>query len=171
MKIKLIVAYCKDRGIGHKGHIPWNHPEDLRYFSKKTKGNGNNAIIMGKTTYASIGRPLPGRRNIILSSTFNNPALYIGRTLEAAIAHCQQDKFTDVWIIGGERVYREALEKNLVDEIHTSVIDEEWKYDRVFPELPGYFKEKKRQRLNSSVEVIVYEKMFKDISTYISQIC
>ena len=170
MKVKLIVAYCKGRGIGHKGHIPWHHPEDLRYFSKKTKGSGNNAIIMGKTTYASIGRPLPGRRNIILSSTFNNPALYIGRSLEGAIEHCRQEKFTDAWIIGGERVYREALEKNLVDEIHTSVIDEEWECDRVFPELPAYFKEKKRQRLNSSVEVIVYEKMFKDISTSISQI-
>ena len=143
MKVKLIVAYCKGRGIGHKGYIPWNHPEDLRYFSEKTKGNGNNAIIMGKTTYASIGRLLTKRCNIILSSTFNNPALFISRSLEAAIAYCQQEKFTNVWIIGGESVYREALEKNLVDEIHTSVIDEEWKYDRVFPDLPGYFKEKK----------------------------
>lgn len=126
---------------------------------------------MGKMTYASIGRPLPERYNIILSSTFNNPALFISRSLEAAIAHCQQEKFTNVWIIGGESVYREALEKNMVDEIYTSVIDEEWKCDRVFPELPGYFKEKKRERLNSSVEVIVYEKMFKDISTSISQLC
>lgn len=171
MKVKLIVAYCKGRGIGHKGHIPWDHPEDLQYFSKKTKGKGNNAIIMGKMTYASIGRPLPGRYNIILSSTFNNRALLISRSLEAAIAHCQQEKFTNVWIIGGESVYREALEKNLVDEIYTSVIDEQWECDRVFPELPGYFKEKKRERLNSSVEVIVYEKMFKDISTSISQLC
>ena len=101
MKVKLIVAYCKGRGIGHKDHIPWDHPEDLRYFSKKTKGKGNNAIIMGKTTYASIGRPLPGRCNIILSSTFNNPALYIGRSLEDAIEHCRQEEFTDAWIIGG----------------------------------------------------------------------
>ena len=47
---------------------------------------------MGKTTYASIGRPLPGRRNIILSSTFNNPALYIGRSLKDAIEHCRVAK-------------------------------------------------------------------------------
>ena len=165
MKVKLIVAYCKGRGIGNKGHIPWHHPDDLRYFSKKTKGSGNNAIIMGKTTYASIGRPLPGRCNIILSSTFNNPALYIGRSLEDAIEYCLEEDFTDVWIIGGESIYREALEKNLVDEIHTSVIDEQWECDRVFPELPNCFKEKERKRLNSSVEVIVYEKMFKDILT------
>ena len=158
MKVKLIVAYCKGRGIGHKGHIPWDHPEDLLYFSKKTKGTGNNAIIMGKMTYASIGRPLPGRYNIILSSTFTNRALHVYRNLEWALTYCRQQDFTTAWIIGGESVYREALEKNLVDEIHMSVIDEEWECDRVFPELPGYFKEKKRERLNSTVEVIVYEK-------------
>tara|TARA_A100001015_G_scaffold7641_1_gene9466 strand:+ start:4278 stop:4793 length:516 start_codon:yes stop_codon:yes gene_type:complete len=171
MKIKLIVAYCKGNGIGHKGCIPWHHSEDLKYFSKKTKGMGNNAIIMGKTTYESIGRTLPKRYNIILSSTFNNPALNINRSLEDAIKYCEQKKFTEVWIIGGERVYREALDKNLIDEIHTSVINEEWECDRIFPKIPNYFKEREKIRLNSLVEVIVYDKLFKDISTYISQIC
>ena len=70
MKFNLIVAMCNNRGIGLNGNLPWNIKEDLQYFSKLTKGNGNNAVIMGSNTYNSLNKVdgLPGRDNLILSS-------------------------------------------------------------------------------------------------------
>ena len=65
MKLNIIVAICKEnRGIGLNNKLPWNYPEDLKYFSRITKGNGNNAIIMGRNTFESIGKTLPKRTNI-----------------------------------------------------------------------------------------------------------
>ena len=65
MQFKIIVAVCKNNGIGYKQDLPWKIKEDLRYFSKTTKGNGNNAIVMGKNTWLSIGEN-PFLKEIIL---------------------------------------------------------------------------------------------------------
>ena len=69
MSFKLIVAICKNRGIGYKNKLPWSFSSDMKYFSNITRGNNNNAIIMGRKTFESIGRALPKRHNIILSTT------------------------------------------------------------------------------------------------------
>ena len=67
MQYKLIVAVCKHNGIGYRDTLPWKIKEDLKHFSKLTKGNGKNAIVMGKNTWNSIGgSPLPKRDNLIL---------------------------------------------------------------------------------------------------------
>ena len=158
MKIKLIVAQCRNKGIGKDGHIPWEHPEDLKYFYKMTRGNGNNSIIMGKYTYQSIGRPLPNRENIVLSSTFNNPAVHIQRSLENAIKASRTLDIETAWIIGGEKVYREALEKDLVEEIHVTNIDEEYHCNKFFTDIPEDFKIVERKNLTDLIEVLVYRK-------------
>ena len=76
MNFKLIVAVDKNNGIGKNNKIPWYFSEDLKYFAKMTKGGGNNAIIMGRKTYESIGNyPLPKRTNIIISSSYKNISL------------------------------------------------------------------------------------------------
>ena len=67
--MKLIVALDNKNGIGKNNKLAWNHSCDLKYFSKLTKGNGNNCIIMGRNTFNSIGKHLPGRANIILSKS------------------------------------------------------------------------------------------------------
>ena len=71
MKFKLIAAICKNRGIGKNNALPWHYSKDLKYFAKMTKGNGNNAVVMGNNTYKSIvnaiGKPLPNRKNLVLS--------------------------------------------------------------------------------------------------------
>ena len=72
MNYKLIAAVSKDGGIGKQGHLPWRIKEDLAFFSKMTRGNGNNAVIMGRKTWNSLeGKHLPGRDNYILSSTLD----------------------------------------------------------------------------------------------------
>ena len=74
MNFKIIVAATKKFGIGFKNKLPWRVPEDLKHFSKTTIGKGNNAIIMGRNTWESIGsKPLPKRHNIIVSSTIEKP--------------------------------------------------------------------------------------------------
>ena len=72
MSFKLIVAVSKNYGIGIKNELPWNITEDLKHFSKTTKGNGNNAIVMGRNTWDSFnGRHLKKRDNLILSTSLN----------------------------------------------------------------------------------------------------
>ena len=72
MNYKIIAAVCQDRGIGKDGTLPWKIVEDLQFFSKLTKGNGKNAVIMGKKTWDSFkGRSLIERDNLIISSTLS----------------------------------------------------------------------------------------------------
>ena len=157
--IKLIVAHCKNRGIGYKNSIPWNHPSDLTYFAKMTKGSGNNAIIMGANTYRSIGRTLPKRHNIILSSTLINPSLNIFTSLEDAIHSCNLLKMETIWIIGGENVYRETIEKNIACEIHVSMINEDYECDTYFPELTNQYTLTETNKRTDTIEIQMYTKI------------
>lgn len=94
--IDLIVAASLNNGIGFQNTIPWRIKEDLRYFRRITTGS---AVVFGRRTAESIGRPLPDRINIVLSG---------GVSLESVIADSGAER---VFIAGGERVYREALER------------------------------------------------------------
>lgn len=156
--IKLIVAYCNNRGIGYKNHIPWNNPTDMKYFAHITKGNGNNAVIMGSNTYHSIGRTLPERHNIILSTTLQNPSLNIFTTLEEAITSCKILNIDTIWIIGGEKVYKEVLEKELADEIHISKINEEYECDTFFPELSALYTLTKNKKLTETIDTLIFNR-------------
>ena len=70
MGVNIIVAYCKGNGIGKNNALPWYIPQDLKHFSKLTKGNNNNMVVMGRKTWDSLPfKPLPNRRNIVLTST------------------------------------------------------------------------------------------------------
>jgi dihydrofolate reductase len=156
--IKLIVAYCNNRGIGYKNSIPWNHPTDMKYFSQITKGNGNNAIIMGANTYRSIGRTLPNRHNIILSTTLKDPSITIFTSLEAAIQSCNSLNIETIWIIGGEKVYKEVLEKELADEIHISEINEDYECDAFFAELSSLYTLSEKKVLTETININIFNR-------------
>ncbi len=128
---KLIVACDRKGGIGLKNKIPWHLSKDLKFFSSKTKGNGNNAVIMGKNTYKSIGKLLPNRHNIILSTTLEEePNLKICRNKLEVLNYCKKNNFDEVWIIGGSQIYDLFLkEKNLIDTIFITVIDKDFECD------------------------------------------
>lgn len=135
--IALIAAYTKNRVIGRDGKIPWNLEGEQKRFKELTTGN---VVIMGRKTYEEIGRPLPGRDTIVLSKT----AKYEGehcKTAGSLKEALQMARGRDVYISGGEGVYREALD--LADVLYITEIDAEIEGDTFFPEfdLGKYSKE------------------------------
>jgi dihydrofolate reductase len=124
MTLALIVAMTKDGTIGDKGKIPWHIREDLQRFKRLTVGH---PIIMGRRTYESIGKPLPGRTNIVLTQSPNliapQEVLRFG-SLKAALDHCRQRNEELVFVIGGSTVYEAALplaDKLFITEVHRHV--------------------------------------------------
>ena len=154
----IIVAQCKNRGIGYENKIPWQIYEDMKLFSKKTKGNGNNAIVMGRKTWESLPvHPLPKRTNIILSTTLNNDNKHFitFKSINDIKQHCILKKYDEIWIIGGERIYESFL--NDAKTIHITEIDEEYKCDTFFPKIPSNFKLINKETLTHNSSVYIYK--------------
>jgi dihydrofolate reductase len=150
MQFKIIVAVCKNNGIGYKQDLPWKIKEDLRLFSKTTKGNGNNAIVMGKNTWLSIGeKPLPKRDNLILSKSLYNKKLEgdsvnitsqdvsapIFDSIESLKSWCREKNYEEIWIIGGESIYNQFINDPDTKEICITKIDNEFECDTFFIDL------------------------------------
>ena len=141
MGVKIIVAYCKGNGIGKNNTLPWYIPEDLKHFSKLTKGINKNIIVMGRKTWESLPKkPLPNRFNAILSNTLtiDTETTKTFNSLQKVIEFSRQNNYQDLWIIGGEQLYTSALELKVVDEIHVSEINEEFDCDVFFPDVTSY---------------------------------
>ena len=137
MKTHLIAAMCEGRGIGNKGSIPWHSPEDLRFFSRTTRGKGNNAVVMGMNTWRSIGeKPLSRRTNIILSRTaVDVPLAHVCASIEAVDHLCASANFDEVWIIGGAQIYSEYLRREKIDECYITQIQGTYECDTFFPQM------------------------------------
>lgn len=126
----LIVAAADNNAIGVKGDLPWHISEDLKYFKRVTHGY---PVIMGRTTYESIGRPLPGRKNIVLTSRGEiHPAVVSVSSFEEAYAAAEpSDK---CFVIGGASVYAAVIDS--VDKIYLTRVHADIKEaDAFFPEL------------------------------------
>jgi dihydrofolate reductase len=129
--VSLVVAYARNRVIGRDGALPWHLPSDMKHFRELTTGG---TVVMGRTTYESIPerfRPLPGRRNLVLSRT---PGLALDGAevfggLEQALEACGDDCF----VIGGGATYAEALP--LTDRVYATEVAAEVDGDTFFPEL------------------------------------
>ena len=136
----LIVALCKNRGIGIDGKLPWSIKEDMRYFTKQTKGNGNNAVIMGKNTWLSLpNKYLPGRDNFIITSGIIMDELLADghiiktfKNLDEVNAFCARVNYDNIWVIGGAMLYKECLERNFINKCYITSIDYEYKCDTFF---------------------------------------
>jgi dihydrofolate reductase len=113
--------------------MPWKVPEDWKMFKRLTKGEGNNAVVMGRKTSESLpnGLYLPGRHNIILSK--QNKANGDEWEFVKGIENIDTSKYEEVWIIGGAQVYTQFLESGKVEEIHVSIIPEDYNCDQFFP--------------------------------------
>lgn len=103
MKVVIIAAIADNGVIGAAGKIPWHISDDLKRFKRLTLGH---PIIMGRKTYDSLGKPLPGRRNIVLTRGPAIPGVECFANLDTALATCQTEI---VFIIGGAELYRQAL--------------------------------------------------------------
>ncbi len=128
--LSIIVAIARNRVIGRGNRLPWHLPADLRHFKQTTMGH---PIIMGRKTYESIGRPLPGRQNIVITRNrnFRAEGCLVVHSLQEALAAVPDAE--EVFIIGGASLYREALP--LADRIYLTLVDAEVEGDTVFPEL------------------------------------
>ncbi len=126
--IALIVAYSKNHVIGKEGKIPWKIKGEQKRFKELTTGN---VVIMGRHSYEEIGKPLPDRTTIVVSSTkkFNGENCYTAASLEEALMLAEK---RDIYISGGERLYREALP--IVDKMYITEIDRIIEGDAYFPE-------------------------------------
>lgn len=126
--IGLIVAYDKNRVIGNKGRIPWRIKGEQLRFKNLTTGN---VVVMGRRSYEEIGRPLPNRLTIVVSSTkcFDEENVITVKSIEEAIEKAESK---DVFISGGARIYEEALP--LCDKLFITEVDGEFEGDTFFPE-------------------------------------
>jgi dihydrofolate reductase len=127
----LVVAMAKNRVIGRGQTIPWDLPEDRKHFVAVTRGH---ALIMGRATYESIGKPLPKRRNIVVSRQrgLRIEGVEVAGSLEDAIALARTDD-DEPRVIGGSQIYAEALP--LATRIYLTELDDEVEGDRWFSEL------------------------------------
>jgi dihydrofolate reductase len=140
MTVSIIVAIAKNNAIGKDNKLLWYLPNDLKHFKDVTTGH---TVIMGRKTYDSVGKPLPKRRNIIITrQAISIEGCEVVNSLEAALALCKDED--EVFIVGGAEIYRQAIP--LTDRIYLTVIDQEFDGDSFFPELdPTEWKEKERE--------------------------
>ena len=128
-ELALIVARAKNGVIGRHGTMPWHFSEDLKYFRKVTTGH---AVIMGRRTFESIGKPLPNRRNILVTTTLASaPGCEVARSLSEALTRARTSDPCPI-VIGGARLYAEALPH--CTRLYITEIPKPYEGDTYFPE-------------------------------------
>lgn len=132
--VSIIVAMARNRVIGRDGDLPWRLPDDLKHFKSTTKGR---PLIMGRRTWESIGsRPLPGRPAIVVTRQrdYEAPGGRVEYRVDEAIDSAMRIDHEEVFVCGGEAIYRAALESDAVDRIYLTQIDAHVEGDTRFPE-------------------------------------
>lgn len=131
MTVTLVAAVGANGVIGVAGGLPWRLPEDLAHFKALTLGH---PMIMGRTTFESIGRALPGRTTIVITgqSEWSADGVEVAGSLDAALARAAELD-DEVFVVGGAQVYTEALERGLVDVLSISRVAQAPNGDTFFP--------------------------------------
>lgn len=129
-RVFLVAAVAANGVIGADGKLPWRLPEDLKHFKALTLGH---PVIMGRKTWESLGRPLPGRENIVVTRSvgYDAPGASVAASLDAALALCAGEPL--VFVIGGSELYAAALP--LADGLVLTEIHRDYDGDTRFPEL------------------------------------
>lgn len=123
---------AENRAIGNKGQIPWHLPDDFKWFKRTTMGH---ILAMGRKTYESIGRPLPGRKTFVLSRTQNEiPGVKIFNDF-SNLEQFETDKI--IWIVGGGEIYAQMLPK--CSELFLTRVHKKVEGDAFFPEFENQF--------------------------------
>lgn len=165
--LSLIVAMASNRVIGRDNQLPWRLPKDLAYFKKMTMGL---PLVMGRKTFESIGRPLPGRTSIVVTRQANwqHPGVLSASSVPDALAVArqvaQETGAEQVMLMGGATVYEQALE--YCDRLYITEVHADYSGDAYFPELPdSYWLEVSRKHCAGDAEegipdcsFVVYER-------------
>ena len=130
MTVTMVVAIGENNAIGKNNELLWYLPKDLRHFKTITSGH---TVIMGRKTYESVGKPLPKRRNIIITrnTELTVDGVEVVHTIEDALELCKSDE--EVFIIGGAEIYKMAMKHT--DKIFLTVVHESFEADAFFPEI------------------------------------
>ncbi len=154
IKVALIWAMGENRVIGRGNTLPWRLPGEMQYFRAITLGK---PVIMGRKTFESLAKPLPGRTNIVVSRSVTNdhPRVKVARTLEEALtlarAQAELDGQEEVFVIGGADLYRAALP--LADRLYLTLVHAAPDGDTFFPEYDvGAWQEKRRLRVPADAD-------------------
>lgn len=126
MNISMIVAMSKNRVIGKDNVMPWHLSDDLKNFKKITMGK---TIIMGRRTYDSIGKALPGRKNVILSRNLKDKDILVFDNLENALVDVGNEE--EIFIIGGQDIYSQTINK--ANKLYLTTINDDIEGDKFFP--------------------------------------
>lgn len=137
--ISAIVAMTYENVIGKGNSLPWSISEEMQFFRRKTN---DSIVIMGSNTYKSIGKPLKNRLNVVLTKQ-NIEGVTTFDDITKAILYSQSLNLNKpIFIIGGLKLYQEALDKKLIDELYVSYINTPYEGDVKFPEFEHLFKYK-----------------------------
>lgn len=153
MRISIIAAMAKNRVIGYRNALPWHLPEDLRHFKALTMGH---AILMGRKTFESIGKPLPGRTSIVVSRNpeFVFPGVKTASSIEAAISLCNGEE--EIFFIGGGELYGQAMP--VADRIYLTEIQRDYEGDAYFPEIDASKWRETSREVHEGYHFAVYER-------------
>jgi len=128
MIISIIVAKATNNAIGKDNCLLWHISQDLKRFKALTL---SHPIVMGRKTFESIGRPLPGRRNIVISRNFSHDGVEVASSLQEALLMCKDDE--EVFITGGGQIYKQAID--IADRLYITDVFCEPEADTYFPEI------------------------------------
>jgi len=160
-RVSVIAAMAKNRVIGIENRLPWRLPGDMQRFRALTMGHH---VLAGRKTYESIGKPLPGRTMVVItrSADFAAPGCVVVNSVADAIAACRGDK--EIFVIGGEQLYRQALDFS--DRVYLTEVQAEFEGDARFPELdPALWRESARESFPAddsnpcSYDFVVYDRV------------
>jgi dihydrofolate reductase len=153
----MIVAMSKNRVIGKDNVMPWHLSDDLKNFKKITMGK---TIIMGRRTYDSIGKALPGRKNVILSRSLKDKDILVFDNLENALVDVGNEE--EIFIIGGQDIYSQTINK--ANKLYLTTINDEIEGDKFFPDFDNsnwdivdtkYYKKNKDNTHDFKSEILI----------------
>lgn len=138
LKIALIVAVGLNNEIGICNKLPWRSPSDLKNFKEITE---NGIIIMGRKTFESLPKLLPNRKHIVISKevsqklAYHNPEVLYYSSIEEALDDCKNKELERVFIIGGSSIYKQVIDKDLINELYITSINWTGNADKFFPKI------------------------------------
>jgi dihydrofolate reductase len=151
--VKAIVAMTRHRVIGDSNRIPWRLQGEQRWFKEITMGH---PILMGRKTFASIGKPLPGRRNLVVTRTSACAGVDIIRDLELFDPTPYESEGKEIFVIGGAEIYSALLGQ--CNAIYATIVKQEYTGDTIFPEFDAQFAISETIRETAEYDIFFYKR-------------
>jgi dihydrofolate reductase len=151
--MKAIVAMTRDRVIGKNNKIPWRLPGEQKWFKEVTMGH---PILMGRKTFESIGRPLPGRRNLVVTRAGRFGGVDLIHDLKKFDPRPYEVDGREIFVIGGAEVYQALLDR--CESIYVTVVKNEFQGDAYFPEFEDRFEISETIRETAEFDILLYQR-------------